>query len=66
MMFEKLCVSTDQLVSHQQLACWHSLCAVLNGRDIQVYSHGDVEEKVTKIKLLLAKHRNSNLNFDIL
>lgn len=45
MMFEKLCVSTDQLVSHQQLACWHSLCAVLNGRDIQVYSHGDVEEK---------------------
>uniref|UniRef100_A0A8C6USL2 WD repeat domain 27 n=1 Tax=Neogobius melanostomus TaxID=47308 RepID=A0A8C6USL2_9GOBI len=37
MISEKLCLTQDCLVSHQQLVCCQSFCAVLNGKKILVY-----------------------------
>uniref|UniRef100_A0A3B4B7E0 Uncharacterized protein n=1 Tax=Periophthalmus magnuspinnatus TaxID=409849 RepID=A0A3B4B7E0_9GOBI len=34
---EKFCLTRDRLVLHQQLACYQSFCAILNGKDILAY-----------------------------
>ncbi|KAK7902166.1 hypothetical protein WMY93_018935 [Mugilogobius chulae] len=41
MITEKLCLTRDQLVSHQQLACCQSFYAALNGKNILVYCYAN-------------------------
>ncbi|XP_061815017.1 WD repeat-containing protein 27 isoform X1 [Nerophis lumbriciformis] len=53
MIIERLKLTCDKLVSHQQLACCQSLTAIpLHGKDILIYTHLDVGQKA----LLLTGH----------
>ncbi|XP_072293621.1 WD repeat-containing protein 27 [Eucyclogobius newberryi] len=45
MITEKLCLTRVRLVSHQQLACCQSFCAILNDKDILVYHHMDTKRQ---------------------
>ncbi|XP_055083469.1 WD repeat-containing protein 27 [Periophthalmus magnuspinnatus] len=54
MITEKFCLTRDRLVLHQQLACYQSFCAILNGKDILVYYHMDMK----KLQLQLTGHHS--------
>ncbi|XP_069000177.1 WD repeat-containing protein 27 [Embiotoca jacksoni] len=52
-MIEKLRLTCDRLLSHQQLACCHSYCCIpLRGKDVLVYNNMDIQQK----PLLLTGH----------
>uniref|UniRef100_A0A667ZLP8 Uncharacterized protein n=1 Tax=Myripristis murdjan TaxID=586833 RepID=A0A667ZLP8_9TELE len=45
MITEKLSLTSDGLIPHQQLACCHSYCGIpLRGKELLVYSHMDTEQ----------------------
>lgn len=60
MITQKLSLTCDRLLSHQQeLACCHSYCGIpFQGKDVIIYSNLDPQQKVCYLDYVKCEQRN--------